>query len=83
MARTHYVVLYRHHPANKREVAHGSEVEVGAGYTLRQAHTRRAHTRVLRSPRFRHKIGQTIRIAACWCGPKEWKQSGSIYRIVS
>jgi hypothetical protein len=80
-ARTHYVVLNKAHPANRKEVAPGAEVDVSDAYIKRQAHSRRAHARVLRSPRFRNKQGQTIHVAACWVGPQEWKQFGSIYRL--
>jgi hypothetical protein len=80
-SRTHYVLLHRSHPANNRLIVPGQNVKEGADYIKRQAHTRRAHSRVLRSPKFKNKIGQTIRIKACWVGPKEWQQSGSIYRL--
>lgn len=80
-ARTHYVILHRNHPANSKWATVGDNVTPDAGYIKRQAHTRRAHSRILRSPKFKNKIGQTIRIKSCWVGPKEWKQSGSIYRL--
>lgn len=80
-ARTHYVVLHKAHPANRQGVAKGSSVVLDASRITRQAHTRRAHARVLRSPRFRHKLGQTIMVRSCWVGPDEWKQSGSIYQL--
>ncbi len=81
-SRTHYVLIHRQHPANTKEVSHGSQVSEGPGYLKRQAHTRRAHARVLRSPRFKNKIGQTIRVKSAWVGPAEWKQNNSIYRLV-
>lgn len=80
-ARTHYVVLHKSHPANKKELQPGSPVTEDNRYLKRQAHSRRAHFRILRSDRFRHKLGQMIRVKSCWVGPNEWQQSGSIYRI--
>jgi hypothetical protein len=79
--RTHYVLLNRHHPANDKAVMKGAKVAPGEEYIQRRAHSRRAHARILRSPRFRNKVGQTIRVKACWVGPDEWEQFGSIYRM--
>lgn len=80
-ARSHYVLLHKAHPANNKDVKTGSVVAPSALSLKRQAHTRRAHARILRSSRFRHKMGLTIKIKACWVGPDEWKQSGSIYKM--
>lgn len=82
-ARTHYVLINKAHPANRKDVATGAEVVTTDAHIKRQAHSRRAHARVLRSPRFRNKQGQIIHIAACWVGPQEWKEPGGIYRLVS
>jgi hypothetical protein len=81
-ARTHYVLIHRCHPANASTVDRGAVVAESDGYLKRQAHTRRAHARVLRSPRFRKKMGQTIRVRSAWIGPNEWKQNASIYRLL-
>ena len=81
-ARTHYVILHKAHPANSKQVAVGSTVTRSSESIKRQAHTRRAHARILRSPRFRNKLGQTIYVKATWVGPSEWKENGSIYRMV-
>jgi hypothetical protein len=82
-SRTHYVIVDRHHPANAKTVAEGASVAVDERSIQRMAHTRRAHARVLRSPRFRHKIGQIVMVKSCWVGPKQWEQSGSIYRLIN
>lgn len=81
-AREHYVLLHKSHPANqkievnRRQAANTDTVD-------RAAHSRRAHYRMLRSPRFRNKIGQRVWVKSAWCGPKEWTdRSGQIYRIV-
>ena len=79
--RTHFVVIHKSHPANKPELFAGASVIEDEGYTNRQAHSRRAHFRVLRSPRFRHKTGQRIWVKSAWIGPREWQQASSIYRI--
>ena len=81
-ARTHYVILHKAHPANSKEVSAGSTVSRTMESIKRQAHTRRAHARILRSPRFRNKLGLTIYVKATWVGPSEWKENGSIYRMV-
>jgi len=81
--RTHYVLINRHHPANDKAVMKGAKVAPGDEYIQRRAHSRRAHARILRSPRFRNKVGQTIRVKACWVGPDEWQQFGSIYKMVN
>lgn len=79
--RTHYVVLHKSHPANKTYVASGEEVQEDARYVKRQAHSRRAHYRILKSPMFRHKLGQRVWVRSTWVGPKEWQQASSIYRL--
>jgi len=81
-ARTHYVLLHKAHPANSKEVSAGSTVSRNTESIKRQAHTRRAHARVLRSPRFRNKLGLTIHVKATWVGPSEWRENGSIYRMI-
>jgi len=81
-ARTHYVLLHKSHPANSATVTTGQAVAESTEHLKRQAHSRRAHDRILRSPRFRHKMGQKIRVKACWVGPLEWKQGTSIYALV-
>lgn len=47
----------------------------------RRPYFRRRHRRVLRSARFTHKQGQTVDVAACWCGPKEAVHGGYRYRV--
>jgi hypothetical protein len=80
-SREHYVILDRKHPANARSVAVGSKVEDNRTLS-RQAHTRRAHARILRHPRFGDNIGKLIRVAATWVGPREWKCNNSVYKLV-
>lgn len=81
-AREHFVLLHKSHSANNRESV-GRHV-IQDGQTVdRVAHSRRAHFRMLRSPKFKHKQGQRIWIQSAWVGPKEWSdKSGQIYRIV-
>lgn len=81
-AREHYVLLHKSHAANKKDAV-GKHVIEGGGTLERSAHSRRAHYRMLRSPRFRHKVGQRVWVASAWVGPKEWTdRSGQIYKIV-
>lgn len=79
-ARTHYVLVHKTHPANKKGAS--GKFEPDGEYVKRQAHTRRAHDRILRHPRYKANIGKVIRIKACWCGPAEWQQARSIYKII-
>lgn len=82
-AREHLTIIHRHHAANNAAVAHGSTVDDSKTPT-RCAHSRRAHTRLLRSERYRYKIGQRIAVKASWCGPKEWQDSaGQTYQILT
>jgi len=81
-AREHYVLLHKSHAANKREAIGKNTIQDGP-LIDRAAHSRRAHWRLLRSPKFRHKQGQRICVKYAWIGPKEWTdRSGQIYRIV-
>ena len=80
-ARTHYVLIHKAHPANQKDIQAGAKVKEDDKSMKRQAHSRRAHIRILRSHRFKNKVGQTIRVKACWVGPDTWKQFGSIYKI--
>lgn len=80
--REHYVLLHKSHPANKIE-SHGKVIENGEPQILRSAHCRRAHFRLLKSPKFRYKVGQKVWVRSTWVGPKEWKDhSGQIYTII-
>lgn len=85
-SREHYVLLRSNHPANavtdqrKCVEMNYDEAEV----LKRMVHRVRAHARVLRSPRFRHKQGLVIWVQPHWRGPEEWinKRSRQIYRWV-
>lgn len=81
-SRTHYVILNRNHPANSKTAEKGAKITPGDEYIKKRAHSRRAHARILRSPRFKNKVGKTIRVKACWVGPDEWSQFGSIYKMM-
>jgi len=84
-ARTHYTLISHGHPANDAKVTSGTRVAVDRNAELtRMAHNRRAHQRILRSPRFRYARGKTIWVKATWVGPKEWRDQGGrqIYRIL-
>lgn len=84
-AREHYTIIHRHHPANSEAVTEGASITESESKILeRTAHSRRAHTRLLSSPKFRFKQGLRVFVRACWCGPKEWKDEGGkqIYKIL-
>lgn len=83
-AREHYTLIHRGHPANNAALAERATVDADSGKLLtRCAHSRRAHTRLLKSSRYRYKIGHRIAVKASWCGPKEWQDSaGQTYQIL-
>lgn len=80
-AREHYVLLHKNHAANSRG-ANGKRV-IQDSNPNRCAHSRRAHYRLLSSPRFKNRVGQRVWVKSSWVGPKEWEdRSGQIYKIV-
>lgn len=81
-AREHYTVIHRNHAANSATVKEGATVS-DHGNLQRLAHSRRAHTKLLKHPRYRFKLGQRIFVRASWVGPKEWQDTaGQTYTIV-
>ena len=82
-AQEHYVLLSSRHPVNHAGAKRETEYDEN-DVLKRMAHRVRAHQRVLRSARFRHKMGQKIWIQEQWRGPKEWinKRSRQIYRWI-
>jgi hypothetical protein len=54
----------------------------GGTHASPSPHPRRAHLAVLRSERYTHKRGQTIKIPAVWVGPKEVVKGNHRYRIL-
>lgn len=81
-AREHFVLIHKTHTANRHESIGKSVIHDGP-IVDRCAHSRRAHFRLLKSPKFRHKQGHQIWVQSAWIGPKEWTdRSGQIYRIV-
>lgn len=83
-AREHLTLIHRGHPANNANVAERATVDADPGKLMtRCAHSRRAHTRLLKSARYRFKMGQRIAVRASWCGPKQWHDSaGQTYQIL-
>jgi len=84
-AHSKIVMIHRQHEANNKSIAKGSCVKVNENRHLkRMAHSRRAHTRLLQSPRYKGKAGTRIWIKSTWVGPEEWNDSlGRVYRIVT
>lgn len=83
-AREHLTIIHRHHAANCAAVKTGDVVPNDGKNPTRIAHSRRAHTRLLRSAKFRYKQGQRVAVCATWCGPKEWQDSvGQTYEILT
>lgn len=82
-AREHYTVIHRHHAANNKAVSEGATV-TDSKHTIRLAHSRRAHTRILTHPKWTFKRGQRVFVRASWVGPKEWKDTaGQTYQILT
>lgn len=50
----------------------------------RAAHRRRAHMRLLSSPKWRNKMGTRVPVRAAWVGPKEWEGSDrKVYKVIT
>jgi len=84
-ARQHFVILSKAHPANNADRQQGERIVVDDKKELtRMAHGRRAHYRVLKSPRYTRMRGHRVFVRSTWCGPKEWQDEGGkqIYRII-
>lgn len=83
-AREHITLIHRHHDANNSTLGEGGLVDADHAKTVKRcAHSRRAHVKVLRSPRFKYKQGQRIFVKASWVGPKQWKDTaGQTYQIL-
>ncbi len=78
-ARTHYVLVHKSSQSHKGNTgkARSTKEEI-----QRQAVSRRAHWRYLRSERFRLKKGQWVHVKSCWVGPESWEgESGQIYKL--
>lgn len=83
-AREHYTVIHRHHEANQKGLKEGAVVKADPNKQLkRTAHTRRAHTRLLKAAKWTYMRGQRVKVRATWCGPKEWQDTaGQTYKIL-
>jgi len=81
-AREFYTVVHRRHAANAKGVAQGAVV--GDKTSSLTAHSRRAHVRILKDPRFKLSVGKKIWVKSCWVGPKQWQdaESKQVYTIV-
>lgn len=80
--RSYITIVDRKHPANVKSVKEGQSVNYTAIDSKRSAHHRRAHMRLLTSPKFKKKRGQYVFVKSSWCGPQEWKQGNHLYKIV-
>jgi hypothetical protein len=84
--RSHIVLIHRSCGINNAKFATGSKTETTAKYSQsikKISHARRAHFRILRSPRFIRKIGAKIFVKSTWVGPKEWEDAtGQVYKII-
>lgn len=82
--RTHYVLVHKNNIPRIR-----SDSDAGHAQTSNtnphniMAHSRRAHFRLLSSPRFKNKRDQKILVRSMWVGPKEWEgESRQIYKFI-
>lgn len=82
-ARSYYTVVHRRHAANRADLRAGSTV-ADKSATL-TAHARRAHARILRSPRWGASMGKRVWVRSCWVGPLEWSdaESRQVYRVAN
>jgi hypothetical protein len=84
-SKEHYVILNSHQAVKNCSMPQEkSELKLKSSDIItRSAHNRRAHTRKLRSPFWKNKIGSTIFVKETWVGPKEWMdKSQSRYRVI-
>lgn len=80
MARTHYLVIGRKQAEQCRRECRGPS----SGEIVRAAHWRRAHFKLLTSPRFTNKRGQRVPVKQAWVGPDEWTGlDGKIYKVMT
>jgi hypothetical protein len=89
--RRHFVMLDPTEASKKCSMPRTEVVLKGSEVTLRScdtmtriAHNRRAHTRTLRSARYKNKRGSIIYIKENWIGPKKWiDKTQSIYKVLA
>lgn len=80
-AREHYIFVHKNSPINKKG-ASGKDFDPNKEIK-RTAHSRIAHYRLLKHPRYKAKRGTLIWVRSTWVGPKEWEDaSGQIYKLV-
>lgn len=79
--RTRIVMLHKSCSMNRKGAT--SRDLVSERELTRVAHSRRAHTRLLSSPRFKNKVGKRVHVRSSWVGPHSWEDSsGQVYRIL-
>jgi hypothetical protein len=82
-AREYYTVVHRRHEANSK---HSKEGQTYLNKTnILTAHARRAHTRILKSPRWGASMGKQVWVRSAWVGPRQWIDHASkqIYRVAN
>jgi len=79
--REYYKVVPRAHPANNKSVHDGAQVVLTPDAVKRCAHQVRAHTRLLRHPRWGESVGKRITVKAAWRGAREWSEGNQIYTL--
>ena len=79
LAREHYLIVGKKEAVQCREgQCAPTEAQIARG-----AHYRKSYYRLLRSPVFRHKRGQKVRVKDTWVGPEEWiGLDGKCYKVI-
>jgi hypothetical protein len=82
IARAHEQPNYILLKPNEIKDRFGLSNEGEGGHASPRPHSRRAHIRTLRSPKFTHKQGHVIVVKPAWIGPREKIVGNRRYRIV-
>lgn len=63
-------------------IKYGHRVDRGGTHAAPEPHARRGNWAQLRSPKFKHKLGQRVWRKPSWVGDKEWVWQGQTYRVL-
>lgn len=81
--RSHYLILDRQTMAHVGPQVGRMSEEATAEAVRRAAHRRRAHTRVLRHPKWGERVGAVVHVRSAWIGPREWEgPDGKTYLVL-
>lgn len=80
---SHYLILDRQTMAHVGPQAGKISEAEKAEAIHRAAHRRRAHTRILRHPKWGERVGAHVPVRSAWIGPREWEgPDGKTYVVL-